>query len=331
MKLLLFSVLFPFLLISQEFELIQYSKDPIHSRALTIYNEQLFIGTNNGQLFVYPLNDSSIAKPYFLNRLFPEIRDIHCDKNGIILMQTGDFASLIKIESNGVLKQEPYYTSFDSNKTLFLDGMDFENNLGFLMGDPFEGFFSLFYSEDNGLSWKSCLTKIPAIDGEAAFAASGTTVKISNGEFIFVSGGKQARFFRSSDKGISWTISPLPFPSSESSGPYSLAMIDGKNGIVVGGDYTQPNEKQNTSFYTKNGGKTWKKPKQEANGYRSCVYYYRGITYCCGTNGIDYSNDNGKTWNKLATNNCFAIVAHDDFIYFSSVNGSILKMKAIKQ
>ena len=331
MKLLLFSVLFPFLLISQEVELIQYSKDPIHSRALTIYNKQLYIGTNIGQLFVYPLNDSSLAKSYFLNRLFPEIRDIHCDKNGIILMQTGDFASLIKIDSKGVLKQEPYYTSSDSNKTLFLDGMDFENNLGFLMGDPYDGFFSLFYSEDNGLSWKSCLTKIPAIDGEAAFAASGTTVKISNGDFIFVSGGKQARFFRSSDKGISWMISPLPFPSSESSGPYSLAMIDGKNGIVVGGDYTQPNEKQNTSFYTKNGGKTWKKPKQEANGYRSCVYYYRGITYCCGTNGIDYSKDKGKTWNKLSTNNCFAIVAHDDFIYFSSANGSILKMKALKQ
>jgi len=187
MKLLLFSVLFPFLFISQEFELIQFSKDPIHSRALTIYNEQLFIGTNNGQLFVYPLNDSSLAKPYFLNRLFPEIRDIHCDKNGIILMQTGDFASLIKIDSNGVLKQNPYYTSSDSNKTLFLDGIDFENNLGFLMGDPFDGFFSLFYSEDNGLSWKSCLTKIPAIDGEAAFAASGTTVKISNGDFILPS------------------------------------------------------------------------------------------------------------------------------------------------
>ena len=105
MKLLLFSVLFPFLLISQEVELIQYSKDPIHSRALSIYNKQLFIGTNNGQLFVYPLNNSSIAKPYFLNRLFPEIRDIHCDKNGITLMQTGDFASLIKIDSKGVLKQ----------------------------------------------------------------------------------------------------------------------------------------------------------------------------------------------------------------------------------
>ena len=330
MKSLLFIFLFPVLLLSQEFEIIQYSKDPIHSRALAIYNKQLFIGTNNGQLFVYPLNDSTTAKPYFLNRLFPEIRDIHCDKNGIALMQTGDFASLIKIDSNGVLKQEPYYTSSDSNKTLFLDGMDFKNNVGFLMGDPYDGFFSLFYSEDNGISWKPCDPKIPATDGEAAFAASGTTVRIIDNDFIFVSGGKKARFFRSSDKGKTWTITPLPFPSSESSGPYSLAMINKKKGIVVGGDYTLPNERQNTSFYTINGGKTWKKPKEEANGYRSCVYYYKEISYCCGTNGIDYSKDNGKTWKKLATNNCFAIVAHDDFIYFSSTNGSILKMKTLK-
>ena len=156
MKLLLFSVLFPFLLISQEFELIQYSKNPIHSRALTIYNKQLFIGTNNGQLFVYPLNDSSLAKPYFLNRLFPEIRDVHCDKNGIILMQTGDFASVIKIDLNGVLEQVPFYALKDSSSSIFLDGIDFENNLGFLMGDPVYGFFSLFYSEDNGISWKPC-------------------------------------------------------------------------------------------------------------------------------------------------------------------------------
>ena len=156
MKLLLFSVLFPFLLISQEFELIQYSKNPIHSRALTIYNKQLFIGTNNGQLFVYPLNDSSLAKPYFLNRLFPEIRDVHCDKNGIILMQTGDFASVIKIDLNGVLEQVPFYALKDSSSSIFLDGIDFENNLGFLMCDPVDGFFSLFYSEDNGISWKPC-------------------------------------------------------------------------------------------------------------------------------------------------------------------------------
>ena len=330
MKLLLFIFHFPFLLLSQEFEVIQYSKDPIHSRALCIYGDKLYIGTNIGQLFVYPLNGSSLAQPYFLNCLFPEIRDVHCDKNGIILMQTGDFASVIKIDSNGVLEQVPFYALKDSSSSIFLDGIDFENNLGFLMGDPVDGFFSLFYSEDNGISWKPCDSKISVTDGEAAFAASGTTVKTIDHNFIFVSGGTQSRFFRSSNKGKTWELSPLPFPSSESSGPYSLSMINKKKGIVVGGDYKLPNERQNTSFYTINGGKTWKKPKQEANGYRSCVYYYRGITYCCGTNGIDYSKDNGKTWKKIASNNCFAIVAHDDFIYFSSVNGSILKMKAKK-
>ena len=327
MKHLFFILFFPVTLLSQEFEIIHYSKDAVHSRAICIYDGQLYIGTNTGQLFVYPLNESSTAKPYFLDRKFPEIRDVHVDKNGIILMQTGDFASVIQINSKGLVKQDSYYTSVDSTAYIFLDGMDFENNLGFLMGDPFDGFFSLFYSEDNGISWKSCLTKIPAIDGEAAFAASGTTVKVIDTDFIFVSGGKQSRFFRTSDKGKTWKTTPLPFPSSESTGPYSLAMIDKNHGVLVGGDYTLPNGRKNTSFYTTNGGKTWKKPKIEANGYRSCVYYYKGITYCCGSNGIDYSKDRGNTWINIATNNCYAILAYQDFIYFSSTNGSILKMK----
>jgi hypothetical protein len=31
-------------------------------------------------------------------------------------------------------------------------------------------------------------------------------------------------------------------------------------------------------------------------GYRSCVIHYEGVTYACGTNGLDFSSDNGVHW-----------------------------------
>jgi hypothetical protein len=59
-------------------------------------------------------------------------------------MQTGDFASVIKIDLNGVLEQVPFYALKDSSSSIFLDGIDFENNLGFLWGIQLMGFSPYF-------------------------------------------------------------------------------------------------------------------------------------------------------------------------------------------
>ena len=116
--------------------------------------------------------------------------------------------------------------------------------------------FSLFHSSDLK-HWERITPALPSFDGEAGFAASGSTVQISNGVYYFVSGGEKSRFFMSKDKGLTWIQSELPFKKSNASGAFSLAMKDTSNGIVVGGDYLAPNSRENVCFITKDGGITW--------------------------------------------------------------------------
>jgi hypothetical protein len=252
---------------SQQNNILQYAQKPIHARAI----DGQYIGTNNGEIYrLNYLNDDF----RLINKsdTFPEIRDIQSSfLNEVVVMQTGKNGAIIFIDSSGKTTRTPFYENNDSTKSIFLDGMSFAGNIGFLMGDPINSHFSLYKTKDFGKTWTPCEGKIKAYWGEAAFAASGSTVEIINGDFSFVSGGLKSRYFISSDMGNSWKCYDIPFPSCESCGAYSMCYLpkkssnyekDSKKIVVVGGDYTKPNESKNTCFYSLNGGKTWKKPKK---------------------------------------------------------------------
>ena len=138
----------------------------------------------------------------------------------------------------------------------------------------------------------------------------------------FVSGGLKSRFFKSDSFGNNWEITDLPFAPSASSGAYSLCMIDKKNGVIVGGDYTFPDAKDNISVYTFDGGKTWYPSQNQPCGYRSCVIVAGKIMFCCGTNGIDYSTDKGKNWISFAKGNYFSLTTHKSKLIATTTNGS---------
>jgi photosystem II stability/assembly factor-like uncharacterized protein len=319
---------------SQQNKIIQYSQKPIHARAF----DGEYIGTNNGEIYRldYLSDDFRLVNKF---DTFPEIRDIHSTiENEIIAMQTGDKGAVIHIDNQGNINRVPFYENNDTTKSIFLDGMSFKGNIGFLMGDPINSHFSLYKTRDFGRTWTPCEGKIKAYSGEAAFAASGSTVEIINGDFSFVSGGLKSRYFISSDMGNTWRFFEIPFQSCESCGAYSMCYLpkkssnfekDSKRIVVVGGDYTKPNESKNTCFYSLNGGKTWKKPKKSPNGYRSCIIESNSVLYCCGTNGVDYSTDFGKTWNTLSNENCFTLVSNETSILATTTDGRILVLEKV--
>jgi hypothetical protein len=320
---------------SQQNIFLRYSQKPIHARAF----DGEYVGTNNGEIYRldYSTDSFNIVQ---LSDTFPEIRDIHSTfRNEVISMQTGNQGAIIFIDSTGKVTKTPFYYRNDTSKSIFLDGMSFNRNLGFLMGDPVDSHFSLYKSIDGGRTWTPCEGKIKAHTGEAAFAASGSTVEIIDGDFSFVSGGLKSRYFVSSDRGNTWKFYDIPYPSCESCGPYSMCYLpksknslelDSKKIVVVGGDYTKPNETKNTCFYSLNGGKTWKIPKKSPRGYRSCLIVSNQVLYCCGTNGVDYSIDFGKSWKSLLNENCFALVANETSILATTTNGRILVFDKIK-
>ena len=323
----LFAFLYTPCFSAQEISVLKYSNKPIHARGIAVKGNYLFLGNNNGEVIRYTLKNGK-SKSLNPKDTFPEIRDLALHKNTIYAMQSADYSIILKLRRHGRSVKRIHLGTMKLNPQLFLDGMAIQNKEAFVMGDPVGNEFSLFHSSDLK-HWKEITPPLPSYTGEAGFAASGSTVQISNGIYYFVSGGEKSRFFMSKDKGQTWISSELPFKKSNASGAFSLAMKDTNNGIVVGGDYLAPNSNEHVCFITKDGGITWSAPTIGPFGYRSCVYYTDCVYYSCGTNGIDYSKDNGTTWTQLSTENCFSICSDKEYVYASSTNGRIIRISKV--
>jgi hypothetical protein len=325
--LILFVSLYSPYFFSQEIAILPYCNKPIHARGIAVKGHFIFLGNNNGEVIRYHLKNGK-SKSLNPKDTFPEIRDIALHKNSIYAMQSADYSCILKFSRFGKSLKHINLITLELEPQLFLDGMAIENKEAFVMGDPVGNQFSLFHSSDLK-QWEKIAPTLPSFDGEAGFAASGSTVQISNGVYYFVSGGEKSRFFMSKDKGLTWIQSELPFKKSNASGAFSLAMKDTNNGIVVGGDYLSPNSNENVCFITKDGGITWNPSTIGPFGYRSCVHFTDGIYYSCGTTGIDYSKDNGTTWTQLSNENCFSICSDKEYVYVSSTNGRIIRISKV--
>jgi photosystem II stability/assembly factor-like uncharacterized protein len=194
-----------------------------------------------------------------------------------------------------------------TDTSVFLDGIVFtDDRNGMAIGDPMGGHFLILVTHDGGDTWTEAPvnSRPAAAEGEAAFAASGTSLVVSGQMAWLGTGGPVARIFRSSDAGKSWT----PFQSqllakAGSGGVFSVAFIDAMNGVAVGGDYTQPDSARGTGAYTTDGGRTWVAAETQPRGYRSGVAMGgtlgARIAIAVGTSGSDISLNGGRTWRPL--------------------------------
>jgi hypothetical protein len=255
---------------------------------------------------------------------FKELRDLCPTPNGYIAMQSHDSSGLVLLDQN--LQIDTIIYPLGKRTDLFLDGICAQENLVFLLGDPIDGYFSTFRSTDFGLHWEATPAKVMAEAGQAAYAASGQTCQLVGSQIYFVSGGTKSALHYSPNFGASWQEFPLPFPSCPTCGPYALTVLDSLRIVVVGGDYTQPENSKNTCFYTQDGGKTWQTPKRSPAGYRSCVIHLGDLLIACGTNGIDTSTNDGKTWDQISKANALSLVTIGLTVYASLADGTLLRI-----
>jgi photosystem II stability/assembly factor-like uncharacterized protein len=184
----------------------------------------------------------------------------------------------------------------------------------------------------DGETWTQVDTeKMPnAKMGEAAFAASGTCLLTQGKSNIFlVSGGKDARVFRSENRGLTWFVADTPIVKGDpSQGIFSIAMYDAKRGVIVGGNYENADDVTDNLAFTTDGGKTWNLSKG-LNGYRSGVAYIDKKTIVAiGSSGSDLSSDGGKTWKNLDKENYNAVQAKGKkAIWAVGANGLVAKLK----
>jgi hypothetical protein len=306
----------------------QYNNSTAYARGIACKNDTFCTVNSDGVAYQFKW-DSSINQP--LNTIpFEELRDLVIDDSISFFMQSGSKGVLLKMIGSRIDTIQQLYQMATN---VFFDGMDKFKNALFIMGDPIDGYFSLYRSLNNGLTWSACPGKIKAYDGEAGFAASGTTVQLlSDSVFIFVSGGLISRFFKSVDQGKTWSISTLPFKqNSPAAGAFSIHMKSPRYGITVGGNYEQPNDTTLNCFITNDGGLTWRSSLKNPNGYRSCVIEKNGVWYCCGTSGIDFSLDEGVHWSALSDKTSFALTTDSNYLYATGKNAHVYRFKLLSK
>lgn len=297
-----------------------YTDNNCYARGIAVKGSIVYLANSNGALYSYDMISGESIN-CMAGRKFQEMRDVAIVDDYLLGMQSGTDGLIAKTATSGF--DRFIFPKNNAWTGVFLDGMDFFGKTGFVMGDPIGGFFSLFHTNDGGLTWTRCAGKIRAEEGEAGFAASGTNVQVLNDStYLFVSGGTTSRFFRSTDSGKTWTSSVIPFFSGEGSGAFSMCFSDSLHGVVVGGDYTNPALNLNNSYYTEDGGTFWINSKKQVLGYRSCVIAANGVYYACGITGIDVSFDGGESWQAFAYGHYFALAAANGYLYATAPKGT---------
>jgi len=311
-----------------------FGKTNEHARAICSKGKTVFIGTNLGKIYKVKGNKSFLIS----TDSFPEIRDIQFVGRKLHVMQTGNLGRMICFKKVifGKYKLKRIQTFESSGQNVFLGGVWIYKNKGLLMGDPIDGKFSLYSLSASG-EWEK-LPNVASNTGEAAFAASGTTVHVTYRDWYFVSGGLHSRLFHSIDHGLTWDVQELPFSSCESCGAYSLCVISKNKAnevtkVMVGGDYLFPNEKQSNSFLQINADSSWITPEISPRGYRSVVIYNEksNLLFCGGTNGVDFSSDFGRNWFSISSEKCFSMIPYKKGLIYTSDKGRIIRLKEVNK
>jgi len=267
----------------------------------------------------------------YQDSIVPHFRSLAKTATSVFALSIANPALLYKITSGNtklVYKEE--------GEKVFYDAMTFlDDKTGVAIGDPMGGCTSIIMTYDGGETWKKIdCSKLPKVEeGEASFASSNTNIGFYKNNIWVVTGGTRARVLKSSDKGKTWEIIETPFIQGDGpQGIYSVDFYDENTGIIMGGDFSKPNENKANKAITTDGGKTWTLVADgKAPNYKSCVKYIPGTkgkeVIAVGKTGVSFSNDGGKTWKDISKDGYYAIDFVDKNTAWLSGHQKIGKLK----
>lgn len=271
-----------------------------HFRGLSVVNKQTIWVCGTGGTVAL----SKDGGKYF--KLLPvsgyenrDFRDIEAfDTKTALIMAVDTPAVILKTTDGGKTWMKVFE---DKRPGMFLDAIEFWNERsGIVIGDPIEGRIFIARTFDGGSTWRGLPDEnYPlALEGESFFAASGTNiVKRNQKEAVFVTGGLVSRLF------IRNKTIELPFTKgSNTSGANSIAVNKEGNMIIVGGDYKDAANPENTCFLYNQKENKIITPLPSPFGYKSCVTYItKNKVIACGLSGVDISEDGGLSWKHISS------------------------------
>jgi photosystem II stability/assembly factor-like uncharacterized protein len=247
-----------------------------------------------------------VTPPGSTGLLYRDVEATDADHAWLLAIGPGDASRILRTTDGGATWQT---TFVNDDPDAFYDCMAMwpGGRNGLAVSDPPDGRFRILRTTDSGRTWSvvDSAGMPDAAPGEFGFAASGTCLVTAGGRDAFLaSGGSASRIFRSHDLGSTWTVtdSPVP-PVTDAGGTFGLSFRNPRQGLAVGGDYTQPDVGVLASAYTRDGGRSWTSGG-DLGGYRSGVDWVSGArrtAIAVGTSGSDVTYDGGRTWTAFAT------------------------------
>ncbi|KAF2686667.1 oxidoreductase [Lentithecium fluviatile CBS 122367] len=250
--------------------------------------------------------DVSPALAAWENRADYQFRDVHAwsAKAAVVLsIGEGNASRIYRTQDGGKTWER---TFVNDEPTAFFDCLAFEEGgygrHGLALSDPVNGRFRLIESWDWGKSWKLVDPEgmPPALEGEFAFAASGSCIEAKAGRWYIGSGGVDpGRIFRSHDSGKNWQVANSSIAGGAAAGVFSVRFRDAKTGVAIGGDYEKPTGNTKNAAWSRDGGASWHVAERLPGGYRSGVSWVAGrrdVAVAVGTSGSDITVDGGKRW-----------------------------------
>jgi photosystem II stability/assembly factor-like uncharacterized protein len=233
-----------------------------------------------------------VSPPDTVGLLFRDVEAESARRASVLAIGEGE-ASRIYRTTDGGRHWDLVFVNDDP--AAFYDCMDFFDGgrRGLALSDPVGGKFRILGTFDSGRSWHVLPTRgMPeAVDGEFAFAASGTCLVTHGDRDAWIgSGGGAARVFHSRDGGFTWTVKDAPIPASDAGGVFSLAF------------------------------------RNRHDGYRSGVDWLGGTLIAVGPNGSDVSYDGARRWTAFDGAAYDAVDCVDGTCWASGPAGAVARL-----
>ena len=239
-----------------------------------------------------------------------DFRSIHAfDAQTAVAASAGQPAVIYRTEDGGKTWNKVHQEGGEA----FFDAIQFiDAQRGYVLGDPIRGKWMILETLDGGRSWHS-LAKLPdAVQGEAAFAASSSSMLADSEGLVFATGGTVARLHRYTFASQSWGVRELTdmLQGEASQGVFAATSLPGAEGLVlVGGDYLKPDYRIANALLVV--GEVTTSTSEGPNGYRSGVAYLqdKGWVVAVGPSGSDFSSNGAHSWQPFSTTGYHAVKA----------------------
>lgn len=259
-----------------------------------------------------------------------DFRSIHgIDSEVAIAASAGQPAVIYKTSDGG----KNWHLVHQEGELAFLDGISFvDSERGYVFGDPVDEQWMILETQNGGESWNLIPSAPMAVEGEAGFAASASSL-LAFEDFIWLgTGGMEANLWESLDQGVTWKKYASPLIQGESSqGIFSIVRINENKVFAAGGDYLNPEEREGNSGLFQIEGKAWEQIITPPLGYRSGVAFYDPYNWLItvGPDGSDFSADEGKTWKTFSSEGFHAVKVSQKgvSVWASGAKGKIAKLK----